>query len=74
MSSITIPVYCGLTGCWNVALFDGKDCKGHQCRACSIDHLAELRAQRERIYTEVALIQADFRINWRKYVKTGKSA
>jgi hypothetical protein len=68
MSAITIPVYCGLTGCWQIARLDGRDVKNHPCHACSIDHLAELRVQRERIYTEVARIQAEYRANWRNYV------
>lgn len=50
MKTVTIPHYCNLSGCYNVATVHGKDERGHPVNACSAEHLRAEIAHRHNIY------------------------
>ena len=69
MSAIIIPVYCGLTGCWQVAKVDGVDELNHPFHACNHDHASQLKAYRAQIYAEGRKLSEYWRNNWGRNAK-----
>lgn len=72
MSSVQIPQYCGITGCWNLAVIDGKDELNHPYHACSVDHADKIRTFRAELYAEGEKLAQYWRENWKNYVRRSK--
>lgn len=67
MASVIVPVICGLSGCYQQSTVAAHDCKDHPVHACTAGHVAQIKANRVRIYTEGERIQAFLRQNWETY-------
>ena len=68
MSSVIVPVYCGITGCWQVARIEGHDEQSHPFHACTAEHATQLKETRRRVYEEGRLLSAFWRENEGRHV------
>ena len=72
MSSVVIPVYCGLSGCWQIASVDGFDFQNHPFHACTHKHADKIKEYRAQVYAEGRLLGEFWKANWRNYVNCQK--